>query len=117
MRRGALRFADAWPIPSGDPIEMTGHAATPIVPYLIVGFDVDDVDPNADQIFADVLGGFPVGRYLPLGVENVHILEVSPSQLILKHNQIADYLRAKEALHGVSLRWFVQSCRQSELST
>jgi hypothetical protein len=85
-------------------------------PYLIVGFDVDPANPARDSIMSDVELGFPlIGTLLPLGVDNMHAIEVPPSAMTARLRTVIHYLAAKDRQHGGAVRWVAQLCRAPEI--
>jgi hypothetical protein len=84
----------------------------PQPPYLLLGFDVDPVDPDAAAIIADVLAGFP-NDVIPnnLAVANTYFVQVPSSQAKARFMEVAMYLAAQDQNHNGMLRWWTQLCR------
>jgi hypothetical protein len=88
----------------------------PKAPYLIVGFDVDRGHPNCDEIMTDVEDNFPmVGTPLDAAVNNMHIIEVPPSQMTARLRELIAYFMLKDGEHGGAVRWVAQLCRAPEI--
>jgi hypothetical protein len=86
-------------------------------PYLIFGFDVDPAVPNADAIIQDVQANFPpLMGIAPLGVANMFVVDVPPSQMLARHALVSQYFAQKDQAHLGVLRWIVQLCRSREVS-
>jgi hypothetical protein len=88
----------------------------PTAPYLIFGFDVDPSDPAATPIIKQVHDAFPLVPGIgSLGVENVYLVEVAPSQAFAAYHTVAHYLW-QQGQAVPALRWFAQLCGNADIA-
>ncbi len=90
---------------------------TPKAPYLLVSFDVDQNNPNAPTIIADVRTGFPANaRPVAFPIDNVYSINVPPPAANQFFFDVGTYLSFKDQQHGGVLRWVLQLCRVDEFA-
>jgi len=90
---------------------------SPKAPYLLVSFDVDQNNPNAPTIIADVRTGFPPNaRPVAFPVDNAYSIDVPSSQAFDRFMEVGMYLTLKDQQHGGVVRWVLQLCRVDEFA-
>src|SRR5204863_9341745 len=89
----------------------------PTAPYIIFGFDADPADPASAGIIATAHAAVPPLSWIgSLGVENVFLVELSPSQANHALGEIAHALWSVDQVSHGALRWFVQVCAVSDFA-